>query len=86
MPVAAQVGRVFGYDDEVADSDVDHVGATGAEVGLARRIGLHNGHDLYPQRAHASTAAVRRKAPTTIAMSAGLRSCGRKGLKPIVRC
>lgn len=86
MPVTAEVGRVLRHDDEVALTRLDHAFAPGAQVLLARRVGLNRGDDLYPERtAHSTRARVMRTVPITKAMSTAVFRCVRNGLKPMSR-
>jgi len=65
MPVAAQVGRVEGHDDEVPGAGRDVLVAARAEVGLLRLVRL-DAPDLYLGiRAHASRSATTTNAATT---------------------
>ena len=74
MPVTAQVGRLFRRNYEVAFANGDRAVTPRAAVRLAGGVRLHHGNDLYPQRAHSTTMIVRTSAPTTMTMSAKLRS------------
>ena len=83
MPVAAEVGLVFGNDDQVEGSRGDRVVAARTDVGLPGRVGLDRCDRQVPKRAHRTTPNVTAKAPTTRAMSRKLFDCGRNGLKPM---
>ena len=46
MPVSAQVGCVFGDDDEMKDAHLDEAVAARAGIPLPSRVGLHGRDDL----------------------------------------
>ena len=89
VPVASQVGRGIGDDDEVSRSRRDLRVAARALVGLACLIGLDRMHrrgleDAHePQKPHATKASVMATKTTTIITSNVLLPCLRNGLKPI---
>lgn len=91
VPVPAQVGSEVGNHDEMERSGRDRAVASGAEIGLARRIRLNRGHghlvhhDGPPQAtiAQMTTAAVASSAMTTMAMSRAVLVWGRNGLNPM---
>ena len=56
MPVAAQIGGELRHDNNVADSFVDGLLASGAEVFLTCLVGL-NRHDVFVSKWH---TAIRR--------------------------
>ena len=74
MPVPAKVGFVIGNDHQMKRAGRDDHRAAGADVLLARRVGLHRG-DGHPEKiAHARTANIAANATTTATMSAVLFS------------
>ncbi len=74
MPVPSQIGLVVGHDYQMESSGGDDGLTAGADVLLARRIGLHRG-DGHPEKiAHARTANIATNATTIATMSAVLRS------------
>ena len=85
----AQVGGVFGHDDQVAGPDLDRRVAAGAHIPLARLIRLDRVDHVFaqcsahPKKPQSTTATVSAMKPTTMAMSSVLRRCLRNGLKPI---
>ncbi len=87
MPVSAQIGCVFGNDNEVADARFDRLFAKGAYVwfpGLVRLDRLDDlGAEGHPSNAHTTTAAVMTPNTTTRTMSSALLSWSRNGLNPI---
>jgi len=83
MPVPAQIRLIVGHDDEVEGARRDRHLTPGADVVLARRVGLDGG-DGYPEKiAHATTAKIATKAITIATMSATFLSWSRNGLNPI---
>lgn len=90
MPMAPEIGFELGHDDEVERAGRDRQITSGADVGLAGRMGLDGCHDVrrahrrHPEnRAHATTATVASTARTTIATSTTDLVPGRNGLNPI---
>jgi len=74
MPVPSQVWLIVGHHDQMEGSGKDAQLAPGADVLLARRVGLDRG-DRHPEKiAHARTARIATRARTIAAMSATLRS------------
>ena len=86
MPVPAQVGCVLWDDHQMESANGDHAFASRTAVGLGSRSGLHVTNAQPPRNAHATKAAVRTSAPTTMAMSAARCCCFRNGLNPMLRC
>lgn len=82
--MATELRLEVGDDDEMALADFDETVTSRAEVLLARRIRLHRGDDLYPERAaHSTSTTATRMVPATMAMSTAFLRCWRKGLKPM---
>jgi hypothetical protein len=74
MPVPSQIWLVVGHYYQMEGAGGDDGLTTGADVLLARRIGLHRG-DRHPEKiAHARTAKIATNATTSATMSAVLRS------------
>jgi len=72
--MTTQIRLQIRHHDEVEGSGADGHLTAGADVLLARRIGLHRG-DGHPEKiAHASTAKMATNAITMAAMSAALFS------------
>ena len=46
MPMSAQVGCVFGDDDEMKDAHLDEAVAARAGIPFPSRVGLHGRDDL----------------------------------------
>ncbi len=67
MPVAAEVGRVHGDDDQVADPDADLLVAARAAVGLAGLVRLDPAELYLGIAAHSSATAITARAASTIA-------------------
>jgi hypothetical protein len=67
--MSTQVWRVIWHYDEMEDAGEDGQVATGAGVGLARRVWLHR-RDGHPEKiAHARTAKIATRATTITTMS-----------------
>lgn len=74
MPVPSQIGLVVGHDHQMESAGGDNGLTAGADVLLARRVGLHRG-DGHPEKiAHARTAKIAANATITATMSAVLFS------------
>ena len=82
MPVATEIGRQVGDDDEVTLAGLDEAVAPGTQVPLGGRIGLNDRNGFYPEIAHSTRATTTSTTPATMAMSSTSLSCGRNGLKP----
>lgn len=84
--MAPQVGLVLWHDDEMANAGFDDSLASWAQIPLLGRVRLHRCDRLvHPNIAQMITAAIRRRAPSTMATSASDRSLGapRNGLNPM---
>lgn len=57
MPVTAQIGGELRHDNNVADALADGLLAPGAEVLLARLVGL-NCHDVFVSKGHTTTRRI----------------------------
>lgn len=84
MPVTSQLRFMVRDDHEVKSAFGDREIAPGAQILLARSIGLHRA-DRYPEKiAHNTKAIALPMASTTMNMSKDVIFCSRNGLKPMV--